>query len=259
MTEARLTEIKHAQSKNRNYLILNYVLAILTFVGFGILLVYMQPRALDFSGIQAISSKVQLAFLTTLRVSFTALIGSMVFGLLLYFLSISKIKYFRAFTDVFTEIIYGTPLLVMIFMMGFAVRSIYNFADGSTMGLIGLTVYITPYMANIFRAAFSNIPNTQYQAMDLFGFTLYQRYRYIIIPQMIRVLMAPLMNNFSLIIKGSALLYIVSTDEIFNVLYSYRNETGRSLESFFVMWVLYIMITLPLSMFTKYIERRWRT
>ncbi len=259
MNAERLRERKSEANKQRFYLTLNYVLAILTFVGLAVWVVINQPRDLDFSGIEARSEVIRSAFFKTIEVSLIALAGSMVLGLVFYFFSISKIKYLRAFTDVFTEIIYGTPLLVMIFMMGYAIRSVFNFTDASNMGLIGLTIYITPYMTNIFRAAFSSIPETQYQAMDLFGFSIFQRYVYIIIPQMIRNLMAPLMNNFSLIIKGSALLYVVTTREIFYELFSYRNATGRSLEAFFVMWLLYISITLPLSMLTRFIERRWRT
>ena len=259
MTESRQKEKRQEKLKQRSYVFINYGLAILTFVALGALVVIRQPRELDFSTIFSRSDRIIVAFLTTIEVSFKALGGSMILGLIFYFFSISKIKYLRAFTDVFTEIIYGTPLLVMIFMMGYVFRYAFNFTDAATMGLIGLTIYIAPYMTNIFKAAFSSIPETQYQAMDLFGFTTYQRYRYLIIPQMIRVLMAPLMNNFSLIIKGSALLYLVAEEEIFYELNLIRLETGRTLESFFVMWILYIMITLPLSMFTRYVERRWRT
>lgn len=258
---------------------INYGLAILTFLILGYLIARAQTRVLDFSAIFDRPDILRNAFITTIRASFTALIFSVIFGLILYFFSISKIRYLRALSDVFTEIIYGTPLLVMIFMMGFIFRaSINNIIDmigitdfikqfdssfrgfsGPQMGLAGLTIYITPYMANIFRAAFSSIPEEQYMAMHLFGFTTFQRYRYIIVPQVIRVLMAPLMNNFSLIIKGSALLNIVMMREIYYELFSIQQRTGRSVEAFFVMWLLYLAITLPLSQFTRFIERRWGT
>lgn len=236
---------------------LNYFFAIAVFVTGAMYVAIRQPRSLDFSGVIARSAIIRAAFLTTVQVSFIALVGSMVLGLLFYFFSISKSGFLKAFTNVFTEIIYGTPLLVMIFMMGYPVRASLNVASSPTMGLVGLTIYITPYMTNIFKAAFSSIPDEQYMAMELFGFNSFQRYRYIIIPQVIRVLTAPLMNNFSLIIKGSALLNIVATREIYYELFSWRQFTGRSFEAFVVMWFLYLAITLPLSQLTKYIERRW--
>ncbi|TVP96007.1 MAG: ABC transporter permease subunit [Acholeplasmatales bacterium] len=236
---------------------LNYFFAIAVFIAGAFFVAVRQPRSLDFSGIIARSGIIRAAFFTTVQVSFIALVGSVTLGLVFYFFSISKSGFLKAFTNVFTEVIYGTPLLVMIFMMGYPVRASLNIATSPTMGLVGLTIYITPYMTNIFKAAFSSIPEEQYMAMELFGFNAFQRYRYIIIPQVIRVLTAPLMNNFSLIIKGSALLNIVATREIYYELFSWRQFTGRSFEAFVVMWGLYLAITLPLSQLTKYIERRW--
>jgi polar amino acid transport system permease protein len=94
-------------------------------------------------------------------------------------------------------------------------------------------------------------------AMDLFGFTSYQRYRYIIIPQVVRILMPPLMNNFSLIIKGSALLNILAFNEIYYTILLANSITFAFVEGYLLMWALYLIITIPLSQLTKYIERKW--
>ena len=112
-------------------------------------------------------------------------------------------------------------------------------------------------MKNVFKAAFSSISKEQYMAMDLFGFTPFQRYRYIIIPQVIRVLMPPLMNNFSLIIKGSALLYVLSFDELYYTIVIAQSKTFAFVEGYLLMWGLYLLITIPLSQLTKVIERKW--
>jgi polar amino acid transport system permease protein len=94
-------------------------------------------------------------------------------------------------------------------------------------------------------------------AMDLFGFTPFQRYRYIIIPQVIRILMPPLMNNFSLIIKGSALLNVLSYNEIFYGVVVAQSKTFAFIEGYVLMWALYLIITIPLSQLTRFIERKW--
>jgi polar amino acid transport system permease protein len=94
-------------------------------------------------------------------------------------------------------------------------------------------------------------------AMNLFGFTPFQKYRYIIIPQVIRILMPPLMNNFSLIIKGSALLNVLSYTEIFYAIRIAQSKTFAFVEGYILMWLLYLIITIPLSQLTKYVERKW--
>jgi polar amino acid transport system permease protein len=200
-------------------------------------------------------------FLNTIWISIIALLGSVILGFIFYLFSITKDKYIgaylRAFTNVFTEIIYGTPLLVMVVISAFVIGPAFNVYSRNITGLIGLIIYISPYMKNVFQAAFSSVGNDQYMAMDLFGFTPFQRYRYIIIPQVVRILMPPLMNNFSLIIKGSALLYVLSFNELYYSIVIAQSKTFAFVEGYLLMWALYLLITIPLSQLTKIIERKW--
>jgi polar amino acid transport system permease protein len=112
-------------------------------------------------------------------------------------------------------------------------------------------------MKNVYQSSFSAIGKDQYMAMDLFGFSQFQRYRYIIIPQVIRILMPPLMNNFSLIIKGSALLNILSFNELYYSILIAQSKTFAFVEGYLLMWGIYLIITIPLSQLTKLIERKW--
>jgi polar amino acid transport system permease protein len=125
------------------------------------------------------------------------------------------------------------------------------------LGYLALIVYMTPYMKNVYQSAFSSISRDQYMTMDLFGFTPYQRYRYIIIPQVIRILMPPMMNNFSMIIKGSALLNVLSYNELYYAIRVAQSQTFRFVEGYILMWILYLIITIPLSQATKWLERKW--
>lgn len=237
--------------------IISYVLALGVFVLFGAFVVSRQLRPFQLSAVLPFSANIRSGFFNTIEISIISLIGSVVLGFIFYLLTQSKIKFFRAFTDVFTEIIYGTPLLVMIMIMAFVIGPAFGTFNRQVMGLMGIIIYITPYMTNIYKSAFASIGAEQYMAMDLFGFTPFQRYRYIIIPQVIRILMPPLMNNFSLIIKGSALLNVISYRELFFEIAQMTNTNFRFVEGFLVMWGLYLVLTIPLSQLTKYIDRRW--
>jgi polar amino acid transport system permease protein len=97
-------------------------------------------------------------FLNTLYVSFIALLGSLILGFIMYLMSISKSLFFRAFVDVFTEIIYGTPLLVMIVLMAFLIGPAFGNFNRPFLGITGLILYISPYMKNVFQSSFSSIP-----------------------------------------------------------------------------------------------------
>ena len=141
--------------------------------------------------------------------------------------------------------------------MAFLIGPAFGSRNRTLLGIIALIVYMSPYMMNVFKSAINSIPEEQYLAIDLFGFTNFDKYRYIIIPQVIRILMPPMMNNFSLIIKGSALLNVLAVNELFYQISIIQPVTFAYLEGYIIMWVLYLLITIPLSSFSKYIERKW--
>jgi len=172
-------------------------------------------------------------------------------------MSVSKYKYLNALTDVFTEITYGTPLLVLIIISAYLIGPAFSVFNVNLMGLIALVLYMSPYMKNVFKSGISSIPDEQYMAMNLFGFSNYQKYRYIIIPQVIKVLMPPLMNNFSMIIKGSALLYVLAYNELYFAIQVAQSKTYAFVQGYVLLWILYLGLTIPLSLLTKYIERKW--
>ena len=93
--------------------------------------------------------------LNTLYVSFIALIGSLILGFIMYLMAISKSYFFRALVDVFTEIIYGTPLLVMIILMAFLIGPAFGNFNRAFLGTVGLILYISPYMKNVFQSSSS--------------------------------------------------------------------------------------------------------
>ena len=238
---------------------LSYGFAFLTFAAFAAFVVLRQQTPFRPELLEGYEMMIAEGFINTVIISIVSLFGSVILGFIFYLLSVSKVRFLEAFTDVFTEIIYGTPLLVMIVVMAFVIGPAFGTFNRNLMGTMGLIIYITPYMTNIYKSAFSSISNDQYMAMDLFGFRPVQRYRFIIIPQVLRILMPPLMNNFSLIIKGSALLNVLSYSELYYAIRVVQSRTFAFVEGYLLMWVLYILITIPLSQLTKYVERKWST
>jgi polar amino acid transport system permease protein len=236
---------------------INYVLAISLFLALIIYVIF--ARDANFTLEPLYEDYGRLIFqglMNTLYVSVISLVGSLIIGFIMYLLSISKSLFFRALVDVFTEIIYGTPLLVMIVLMAFLIGPAFGNFNRPFLGISGLILYISPYMKNVFQSSFSSIPKEQYMAMDLFGFTSRQRYQFIIIPQVIKVLMPPLMNNFSLIVKGSALLYVLAYAELYYAINIVQSRTFLFVEGYILLWGLYLVITIPLSQLSKWLERK---
>lgn len=237
--------------------IVSYILAIVTVIAFIVFVVVRQTADFTFSSFEVYQSWIWEGVRNTIYVSIISLLGSLVLGFVFYLLSISKLKYFNALIDVFTEIIYGTPLLVLIVISAFVIGPAFGVQNRGVTGVTALIIYMSPYMKNVYKSAFSSISREQYMAMDIFGFTSFQKYRYIIIPQVVRILMPPMMNNFSLIIKGSALLNVLSYYELYYVIKVAQAQTFAFVEGYVLMWLLYLLITIPLSQMTKLVERKW--
>lgn len=262
MRENSTTKKLNSIKRNRNLDIIAYVLVFISILLFILFVSQTRTRPFELSLItDRFGPLIFRGFLNTIWVSIVVLFGSMILGFLFFRMGNSKIPYLgaylKAFTNVFTEIIYGTPLLVLIVVSAFVIGPAFNIYQRNLAGIISLVIYITPYMKNVYQSAFSSISHDQFMAMDLFGFTSYQRYRYIIIPQVVRILMPPLMNNFSLIIKGSALLNVLAFNEIYYTILLANSITFAFVEGYLLMWALYLIITIPLSQLTKYIERKW--
>ena len=115
---------------------------------------------------------------------------------------------------------------------------------------------MTPYMKNLFEGAMNSIDEMQYQAMTVLGFTTYQKYRYIIIPQLLKVIIPPLIGNLTFVIKGSTLLQFISVPELFYQIETVKSRTFGSVEGYALMFMLYLLITVPLIRLTKYFEKR---
>jgi polar amino acid transport system permease protein len=92
--------------------------------------------------------------------------------------------------------------------------------------------------------------------MIVFGFSTYQKYRYIIIPQLLRVIIPPLIGNLTFIVKGSALLNFISVPELYNSVTTAQSRTYAVVEGYLIMFVMYLFITIPLIRLTKYFEKK---
>ena len=196
------------------------------------------------------------AFWTTLYISAVSLILCMAFGFLFYLMLKSRVQFVQAIAVLFREIIMGTPMLVMVFLMVYVFGNLIGVSNKLVLGIAAMTFYTMPYVANSYESAAAVIDRDQYVVMDLYHFTGVQRYLYIIFPQMVRPMLPALINHLSGIIKGTALLKIVSVPEISYVLTVISSKNWASVEGYLVMWIMYLIITIPLSVLAQSIGRR---
>ncbi|ONI40246.1 hypothetical protein AN639_12490 [Candidatus Epulonipiscium fishelsonii] len=196
------------------------------------------------------------AFFTTIWISLVTLVGTLILGFIIFMMLRSSIIIIRATAEIFSEIIMGTPLLVMIFLVVYPVGQLIDSKNKLLLGIIAMILYNSPYVANAYESTAAVVGDEQYVVMDLYNFKWYEKYRYVILPQMIRPFIPSLVNNLSSVIKGSALLNIISIPEITYMTTVISNKNYAFIEGYYIMWIMYLVITIPLSMLAKYLGKK---
>lgn len=169
----------------------------------------------------------------------------------------APIKYFSvAYIDFFR----GTPLLVQIFLIYFGLPQLFSSGVPDNYeyiaGGIALSLNCGAYTAEIIRSGIQSIDYGQGEAARSLGMSHYQAMRYIILPQAFKVVIPPLGNEFIIMLKDSSLLAIISIQDL---MYSGRIVAGRTyqpLPLFIMVALIYLIMTLFLSMVLNNIEKR---
>ena len=237
---------------------LNVGLALLFYTALVAFIVFSYPGRSNYR-IEAIfgySNILLKGYVNTIIISIIVLFLSIIFGFVLYLLSESKVLVFRYISNIFSEVIFGTPTLVFLIVTYYFIAVPLDLRNRFLAGIIGFTLFMGPYMRNAFMGAMKSIDDTQYQAMKVLGFTNYQKYRYIILPQLVKVIVPPMIGNLAIIIKGSSLLNFIGVEELYNQITTIQSRTYAVVEGYLMMFLLYLSITLPLIFLAKYFEKK---
>lgn len=234
-------------------------MAALFYAAFLSLFIYLYPGGSDFDMSFVIDEKglILEGFILTIIISIIALFLSIISGFILYLLVNSKFRVVRHIATIYNEAIFGIPLVVFLTFMYFFIFAPVRFIPPTYVGVLAISLYMAPYMKNVFEGAIKSIDENQYQAMTVFGFTTYQKYRYIILPQLVKVIIPPLIGNFSYVIKSSTLLHVMLVDELYSEISKATIKNLRIMEGYTLMVVLYLIITIPLLQLAKWFEKRY--
>jgi ABC-type amino acid transport system permease subunit len=171
------------------------------------------------------------------------------------------------FSTLYVEVVRGVPMLVIILYMGFAVtpslrNASQNWATGELdlrglpAAIIGLSFGYGAYLAEVYRAGIQSIPKGQMEAARSLGMSYFQAMRYVILPQAIRVVLPPLGNDFIAMLKDSSLISVVALPEVLQQGRLWISRNFRAFEGFNSVAMLYLVMTLLLSLLVRFIERK---
>ncbi len=196
-------------------------------------------------------------FKITLFSSVLALVFSLIIGTLMAIFQLSKNKIVSALAKAYVEFFRNIPLLIIV-MFFYVVVPIYWFnLDGFQAGTIGLTIYTSAFIAETVRSGIQTVPKSQTEAGLSSGFTYSEIMRYIVLPQAFKIVIPPLGNQFINLVKNSSILAIVAGLDLMYQGDLIASETFNTFDTYIIVGLFYLVITLPLSYLMVYLEKKW--
>lgn len=193
----------------------------------------------------------------TLFIAFITVIGGTVLGTLLSLLRLSKYKILRLISTAYIEVFRGTPILVQLYLIYYAVPQISSFRFTPLVAAI-LTLCLNSgaYVAELIRAGIMAVDNGQMEAARSLGMPLWRAMSLVVIPQAIKNILPALANEFIVIIKESSIASVIGVGELMYRTNTVRGNSFRSMEALLIAAVIYFIITFTLSKGVAYFERR---
>jgi polar amino acid transport system permease protein len=223
---------------------------------------------------------------TTIIVSLVSYAFALLIGLITALAQISRSVFWKNLAKVYVELVRGIPMLVLIFfialvgipmlvdllnalgrwitslgleLVGRVFTGINNNAiPMSVRAILALSLTYGAYLSEIFRAGIQSISRGQMEAGKALGMSYFQIMRLIILPQAIRNVLPPLGNDFISMVKDSSLVSVLAVRDITQMSRLYAGRTFRFRESYLTLSMVYLTLTVTLSLLMARLEKRMK-
>lgn len=176
----------------------------------------------------------------------------LVAGLLVALCRISRLPALfplRLLATVYTDVMRGVPVILVVYLIGFGIPALGLSGlptDPVVLGGVGLALCYTAYVAEVYRAGLDSVHPSQRQGALAVGLTERQAMRHVIVPQAVRRVMPPLLNDFISLQKDVALVSILGPQEAFRVA-QIEAASDFNYTPFMAAALLYLLVTVPLA------------
>ena len=193
-----------------------------------------------------------LGLWNTLKTSLFGILLAILIGIIFGLLATSGKKPLKAIARVYVEVIQNTPILLQCCFLYYALAFSGHSMGIITTGIVALGVYTGAYMAEVFRSGIEAIPKGQFEAASSQGFNYFDTMYHIILPQTLKIILPPAVNQIVNLVKNTSCLYIIGGADLISLTYSFVtgvNTGGAYAPAYLVSGILFFFICFPLSKF----------
>lgn len=197
-----------------------------------------------------------LAARWTIALSLTAFVGGSVVALLLTAMRLSGRKPLMVLVRLYVEVFQGTPLLMQLFLVFFGLSLLGYDISAWLAASLALTCFTSAFLTEIWRGCIDTLPRGQWEASRCLGLSFTQTLVRIILPQAVRVALAPTIGFSVQVVKGTALASIIGFVELTKAGTMLNNATFEPFKVFALVALIYFALCYPLSLYSRYLEKK---
>jgi polar amino acid transport system permease protein len=193
----------------------------------------------------------------TLRIAGISLVLSLVLGLMTALIRLSDSLMGRLLTRIYLEVIRNTPLVVQVYLLYFVIGPVLGLGRVAS-AVFALSLFEGAYLSEIFRAGIVSLHRGQWEAAYSLGLSPFDTYRDVILPQAVRRVLPPLTGEVISLIKNTSLVSLVALGDLALQARVIATDTFLTFEIWFTTALIYLAITVPLSLIENVLARRHR-
>lgn len=208
----------------------------------------------------------------TVLVTLVGFASASLAGLVLAIMSMSRSLILRQIARFYIEIVRGIPIIVLLLYVAFvlapALVGLINWLGFEGVrtrdfpllwrAVMALAIGYSAFIAEVFRAGLQSVDEGQIEAAEALGLNRWQRFRFIVFPQAIRTILPPLGNDFVAMVKDSSLVSVLGVSDITQLGKITAAGNFRYFETYNVVALIYLMLTVALSLGLRRLERHLR-
>ncbi|MCX6146472.1 MAG: amino acid ABC transporter permease [Candidatus Kapabacteria bacterium] len=197
------------------------------------------------------------AAIVTMEISLLSMIVAIILGLFVALVRVYAPRPFSILAITYIEIIRGTPLLIQLFFIYYALPSFGIKISPYFAAVIGLGMNYAAYEAENYRAGLFAVSRGQMEAAISLGMTRNQALRHIIIPQAIRLVIPPVTNDFISLLKDSSLVSVITMVELTKLYNQLSNTYFDYIGTGIIVAVIYLLLGFPFVRLSQYVEKKF--
>jgi polar amino acid transport system permease protein len=192
----------------------------------------------------------------TVALSLIAFIGGGLVGLALLILRLTSSVWAHRFVSGYVQLFQGTPLLMQLFLAYFGIALFGINTSPWVAAALALTLYTSAFLTEIWRGCVAAIPKGQWEASGSLALSFSEQMRHVILPQAVKIAIAPTVGFLVQVIKGTALASVIGFVELTKAGSMISNATFQPFVVFSCVALLYFVLCFPVSLYAKNLERK---